>query len=130
MTLNYLSFIIYQCMLHAASSEFSLYRYKSLKASIHSHTAKLQLDLIQHSCPHNDIGDRVGVAVGGRTAILQVSISILSHLAWDADGGTAVSHSGRKVVDRGGFMQTCQAALVVLASAWVIGADVHGMAFR
>lgn len=66
----------------------------------------------------------VRVTVRCRASILEVAPLVLAHLPGDADASSPVGHAGGEVVDARGFVQTCEAPLVVLAAAWVVLLDV------
>lgn len=74
-------------------------------------------------------GHGVRVAVRCRPAVLEVAFPLLAHLARDADAGAPVGHSGREVFDGGGLVETREAPLVVLPSAWVVHSDVLAVFF-
>lgn len=58
--------------------------------------------------------DKVGVAVAGRTAILEVARALLVDLTGDADRAAAVGNTVRVLVDGGGLVGTSEASLVAL----------------
>ena len=51
--------------------------------------------------------DRVWVAVCGRSPILEVTVAVFAHLAWNSNAGASVSHTRRKVADTASFVTTC-----------------------
>jgi len=56
--------------------------------------------LVETDGSQHDVHDRVGVAVGGWPAILEVSAFVLVDLAGNSDRGASVRRSGAEVVDR------------------------------
>lgn len=69
----------------------------------------------------------IWVAVGRRTAVLEVALLLLAHGARDADTGATVSYASRELVDVGGFMVAGEATGVVKPPFRVVGADVVAM---
>ena len=59
--------------------------------------------------------NQVGVAVGRRPPVLEVSALGLGDLSRDSDGAAAVGDAGGEVVDRRRLVTTGQTTLVVLA---------------
>ena len=80
--------------------------------------------LLQYTRAHERLRDHVGVAVGGRPAVLEVALLLLAHGARDADAGAAVRHAGGELVDARRLVVARQAAGVVQAPLGVVGADV------
>lgn len=66
----------------------------------------------------------IRVTAGGGPTVFNVVLLLLAHLAWDLDAGHAVVHPGIEVAGDGGFMESCEASDVVLASARVVHMDV------
>lgn len=79
---------------------------------------------VKQTCLRDGLRHSVRVAVGCRSAVLEVAPPILAHLPGDADAGASVGHAGGEVVDAGGFMETCQAPHVVLAAMRVVRTEV------
>jgi len=84
----------------------------------------LHAGLVEHRCPHDGLGDRVGVTVGCRPPILKVAVAILADLARDADAGTSVGHASRELKDVGRLVVAGEPPGVVPATPWVVDADV------
>lgn len=80
--------------------------------------------LVEHCCPHDGLGDRIGVAVGRRPPVLEVAVAILADLARDADAGASVGHTGGELEDVGCLMVASEPPGVVPATPRVIDADV------
>jgi len=55
--------------------------------------------LIEAASLHDDLSHQVGVAVGRRPPVLEVSTLVFGDLSRDADGAASVSDAGGKVVD-------------------------------
>lgn len=68
--------------------------------------------------------DAVGVAVGRRSAVLQVAIAIFAHLPRNPDAGAAVGDSGRELVQTRRLVPSRQSALIVFPLFRVVGLDV------
>ena len=83
--------------------------------------------LVQNCGSHDDLRDDVGVAVGGRASVLQVTFLVRSTVSRDSDTSPSMGHSRRELVNSGSLVQASQSALVVLAPARVISVDVHVM---
>ena len=68
--------------------------------------------------------DLVGVTVGARPPVLQVSSPVLGALPGYPDAAASVGHAGAEVVDARGFVGPGQPPLVVFPLVRVIGLDV------
>lgn len=55
--------------------------------------------LVEAAGLDDDLGDQVGVAVGGRPSVLEVSGLVLGDLSRDSDGAASVGDAGGEVVD-------------------------------
>lgn len=84
--------------------------------SICYHCGWLPIDLVKADCAHQRFGDRVRVAIGGRSAVFNVAESVGCALTWNADAAASVGNSGRELFNRRSFVLACQSLLVVLAS--------------
>lgn len=84
---------------------------------------------VQKAGDCNGLCHSIWVAVCWRTAILEVAFLLLAYLARDADAGTSVCHSGRKLFNAGCFMETCETSFVVIPPMWVIHTDVRCVVF-
>ena len=86
--------------------------------------------LFEETRAHQSLRHDVRVAVGGRTAILEVALLVLPHLARDADAGAAVGHAGRELVDAGGFVVSGEAPGVVQPAFGIVRPDVVPVSLR
>jgi len=75
------------------------------------------------------LGDTIRITIGRRTTILQVSTTILTYLARNADRRSTVCNSSREVVNAAGLVMACQATLVVATSGRIIHTDVTHVLF-
>merc|ERR1719219_2543274 len=80
--------------------------------------------LVEADSSDDDLSDRVGVAVAGRSPVLQVAVALLRHVPRDPDAAAPVGHPGTEVVDAGGLVQSSQPPLVVLPLVGVVRHDV------
>jgi hypothetical protein len=67
---------------------------------------------------------RIGVTIGRRPTVFKVALLLLADSPGNADTGTAVGNTGRKVVDVGGFVESSQTPGVVQAPLGIVGANV------
>jgi hypothetical protein len=63
---------------------------------------------------HNDVGDAVGVGVGGRATVLKVTAALGGSLAGDADRSTTVGNTVGELVDGTSLVATSETLLVAL----------------
>ena len=61
--------------------------------------------LIKHRGAHYGLCDDVGVAVGRGPSVLQVALSVLAHLAGDADTTAAIGDTCRERVHAASFVE-------------------------
>lgn len=66
----------------------------------------------------------IGVTIGRRPTVFKVTLLLLADSPGNADAGTAVGDTSRKVVDVGGFMESSQTPGVVQAPLGIVGTDV------
>lgn len=64
---------------------------------------------------HNNVGDSIGINVGGRTAILVIAFALNAHMARNTDRGTTVSNAVAEVVNVSRLVSACETLIVVLA---------------
>merc|ERR1719228_2668971 len=77
----------------------------------------------------NNPGHLVGVAVRGRSSILQVAVTLLCHVPRDPDTAASVGHTGREVVDGGRLVGSSQTSLIVLSFLRIVCLDVSDVMF-
>merc|ERR1719219_978185 len=80
--------------------------------------------LVEADSSDDDLSDRVGVAVAGRSPVLQVAVALLRHIPGDPDAAAPVGHPGTEVVDAGGLVESSQPPLIVLALVGVVRHDM------
>ena len=57
----------------------------------------------------------IGVTVGRRPPVLQVSLPVFGHVPGYSDGAAAIGNASREIVNRRRLMETSQPTLVVFA---------------
>ena len=62
----------------------------------------------------------IGVTVGRRPPVLQVSLPVFGHVPGYSDGAAAISNASREIVNRRRLMETSQPTLVVFALHFII----------
>lgn len=78
----------------------------------------------------DSLGHDVRVAVGSRTAVLEVPAAVFVHLPRNTHTGSTVRHARREVVDARGLVATRETALIVTTATRVVGGDVFPMFAR
>jgi len=63
----------------------------------------------------DDTGDAVGIDVGSRAAILQVSVSLGANMSWDTDGCTTIGNTRAECVDMSRLVTASQPQIIVLS---------------
>jgi hypothetical protein len=63
---------------------------------------------------HHDVGNPVGVRVGGRAAVLEVAVALGADLAGNADRRATVCHAPGELVDGASLVTASQAKVVTL----------------
>lgn len=79
---------------------------------------------VQTDCAQDGVHHAVRITVGAGPAILKVAASYIGHGTRDANRRTAMGYARTKVGNFTGLMGTGQTALVVFASARIVGSDM------
>lgn len=85
---------------------------------------QIRTSLIQTDSPQDRIDHTVRVTVGAGTTVLKVTAAVVGHATGNANGCTAMCHSGAKVGDVTRLMSSGQATLVVPSTIGIVRANM------